>query len=61
MRAYIQRLEAGFTAFGRLAVRHRLTVPLLLTLLVLGAIISQLPRIRFDPSTEGLFTMTTPL
>ena len=60
MRAYIQRLEAGFTAFGRLAVRHRLTL-LLLTLLVLGAIISQLPRIRFDPSTEGSFHDDDPL
>ena len=60
MHRYICRTEAVFTAYARLAVRRRITV-IVLVLLALASIFSQLPNIKFDPSTEGFFHEDDPL
>lgn len=60
MHRILRQTEAAFTEFARFAVRRRIAV-IGLTLLVLAAIFSQLPNIKFDPSTEGFFHEDDPL
>ena len=53
------RIEAGFERLGRFLFRHRVVTVLSMAALVAG-LVSQLPRIRFDTSTEGLFHKNDP-
>lgn len=54
-----QRLESAFETLGHGVYRHRL-ISLLAILVALGALLSQLPKIQFDTSTEGFFHKDDP-
>lgn len=54
-----QRIENGFAAFGSLVYRHHWKTLLLITALV-AALVSQLPRLTLDTSTEGFLHQDDP-
>jgi hypothetical protein len=53
------RIDQSFAGLGRAVYRHRLLTLLVLAVLF-GGLASQLPRIRFDTSTESFFRTTDP-
>jgi hypothetical protein len=53
------RIESGFADYGRLVFRNRLKT-LGLLLIVLAALVSQIPHIRYDTSTESFFRTDDP-
>ena len=54
-----QRIELGFESFGRLLCRRPL-VAILFALMVAAALISQLPKMTLDTSTEGFLHQEDP-
>jgi len=59
MARFSRRIEAGFATLGRLVFHHRLKT-LALMLVVIGGLVSQIPRIGFDTSTESFFRADDP-
>ena len=59
MKSLRNRLEHGFEKFARFVYRHRLKT-LILMVLLMGAVISQIPKITIDTSTEGFLHETDP-
>ncbi len=54
-----KRIDLGFESFGSLVFRNRWKA-LLLTVLVLGAFVSQLPKLKFDTTNESYFREDDP-
>jgi predicted RND superfamily exporter protein len=54
-----QRIASGFERFGRTIYRNRLKT-LAVLLVIIGALVSQLPKVAFDTSTESFFRHDDP-
>lgn len=54
-----QRIEKGFETLARLIVQHRIKTMLMLTVMI-GALLTQLPRVTLDTSMEGFLHTDDP-
>ncbi|MCH8844466.1 MAG: MMPL family transporter [SAR324 cluster bacterium] len=48
------RIDTGFSNFGRIVFRHRIKT-IVLMLILIGAFVSQIPKITFDTTNESYF------
>ena len=58
--SYQDRAEAAFERWGHFVVRHRWST-IVLTLVLSGAVMSQLPKLTVETSTEGFLHTTDPI
>ena len=54
-----KKIDAGFEQFGHLVYRHR-WIAIFLMLVIIGGLVSQLPNIRIDTSTESFLHENDP-
>jgi uncharacterized protein len=59
MATFKARIETGFAAFAHIVYRHRLKT-LAILLVILAGLMSQIPHITFDTSTESFFRKSDP-